>query len=71
MVWYYLWFDNSTNKPLKTKNFLMKRDYLVSVRKIVMNQAWAAVFIDGGRCILHPLQQNQETVTELEKFDKF
>ena len=46
----------------------MKRDYLGSVKKIVMNSHWTAVFIDGGRCVLHPLSQNNELTLDQEKF---
>ena len=67
MVWYYLWFDNIQGKLIKGKNLMMKRYYLGSVKKIVMNASWTAVFIDGGKCILHPLNINNELALDQEK----
>jgi WD repeat-containing protein 19 len=67
MVWYYLWYDNIQGKLIKGKNLLMKRDYLGSVKRIVMNGHWAAVFIDGGRCVLHPLNLNNDLALDQEK----
>ena len=60
-VWYYRWrpIGASDVTSQSMVQLVCKRDFMGTVKKVVMNEAWAAALTDG-QVFLHSIEDDQE-----------
>lgn len=50
-VWYYAWNNKDVTGLSK---LIHKRDYFFSVKYILLNSKWSALYTEG-KCVVHPI----------------